>query len=561
MFRRFGRRVVDTPALCPLNVVSENEERAATAATPRAAAAPRATIHPGWRVVASALVLLVGIWARLWEFGTVPPGLNVDEASIGVEAYYLYKYGMDRNGITFPVHLISWGSGQNAPYAYVLIPFVVLGDLDAVSIRLPMLLAGIFALPLAFIVGNRLGGYRLGLLSMALVAISPWHIITSRWAVESNLFPFVFLLSFAMLLHSRSDNIWFVLALLGFAASLYTYGTAYLAVPAFLALSLPILWRARRLTLPQLLFGLLVFSGIAAPVGLFLAVNSLKLESIRIGLITIPRLPVEARYESMAAVFSPEPIRSMAANLAVMWRLLWTQADAYPWNHVEPFGYFYAITFPIALAGIWLLWTRRSTAAHGADCGLLLAWLASTGLIGLMHPVNLTRLNLIFTPLIVSIAVALLALEDRLRHSLTVIGTALLIGFGFFTAAYHGEAYEQRASGVFNAGIIAATEYASDVSDALVCFTEQSYSAYIYVLLTQKTRPSEYLTGIEWLAPADPQDPARTPRALGRYRFRLADCGADPDAVYVLTLRESPPQPTVDYRSRQFGKFRVFVPK
>ena len=99
------------------------------------------------------------------------------------------------------------------------------------------------------------------------------------------------------------------------------------------------------------------------------------------------------------------------------------------------------------------------------------------------------------------------------------------------------------------------------MSDALVCFTEQSYSAYIYVLLTQKTRPSEYLDEIEWLAPADPQDPARTPRALGRYRFRIADCGADPDAAYVLTLRESPPQTTVDYRSRQFGKFRVFVPK
>ena len=60
------------------------------------------------------LIFVVGIFARTWEYAALPPGLNPDEASIGVEAYYLYKFGMDRYGMTYPVHLISWGSGQNA---------------------------------------------------------------------------------------------------------------------------------------------------------------------------------------------------------------------------------------------------------------------------------------------------------------------------------------------------------------------------------------------------------------------------------------------------------------
>jgi hypothetical protein len=54
--------------------------------------------------------LLAGILLRTWKFGTHPAGLQQDEASIGVEAASLYYYGVDRNGESFPVHFIAWGS-------------------------------------------------------------------------------------------------------------------------------------------------------------------------------------------------------------------------------------------------------------------------------------------------------------------------------------------------------------------------------------------------------------------------------------------------------------------
>ena len=76
-----------------------------------------------------AFILSLGIFARIWEFSTLPPGLNQDEASIGVDAFSLYRFGVDRNGVSYPVHFISWGSGQNALYAYLLIPFIALGGL------------------------------------------------------------------------------------------------------------------------------------------------------------------------------------------------------------------------------------------------------------------------------------------------------------------------------------------------------------------------------------------------------------------------------------------------
>ena len=151
------------------------------------------TIQTNWLFL---LILAVGIFARILDFSNTPPGLNPDEASIGVEAYYLLKFGMDRNGISFPIHLISWGSGQNAFYAYLLIPLIALRGLSIGTIRLPMMLSGILSLPLVYFAGKQLYDTKYALIVMFLMAISPWHIINSRWAVESNIFPFIFLVGF-----------------------------------------------------------------------------------------------------------------------------------------------------------------------------------------------------------------------------------------------------------------------------------------------------------------------------------------------------------------------------
>jgi hypothetical protein len=506
-------------------------------------------------------ILAIGIFVRVWEFGTLPPGLNPDEASIGVEAYYIYKFGLDRNGISYPVHLISWGSGQNALYAYMLIPFVALRGINAVSVRLPMLLSGILSIPLIYIAGKRLFDEKFALTAMFFMAISPWHIINTRWAVESNIMPFFFLAGFTSLLFASRENKWFIVSSIFFALCLYAYGTAYVGVPVFLALAVPVLLYAKRMSITQAIMGLVIFTLIALPIALFIASNTFNWDAIQLGLITIPRLPVQARYEDMAAVFSTSPLQAMAENATIMLRLLWTQADAFPWNHVEPFGYFYKFTFPLVVAGVFLLIPFKYNKEKRIERWLLLSWMIASVFIGIMHPVNLTRLNLIFTPILLCIAVLVLELDKVVHRILRVMLFAFFIGFVLFTRAYHGEEYRRRAGAVFNSGVISAIEYATDKSASSICITESTYSAYIYVLLTQKMYPSEYINDIEWLYPSDPADPARTPRQIGRYHFRLSDCSEDPDAVYILLLKESPPNTDVEYKSRKFDKFEVYLPK
>ena len=90
------------------------------------------------------------------------------------------------------------------------------------------------------------------------------------------------------------------------------------------------------------------------------------------------------------------------------------------------------------------------------------------------------------TLILFCIAILILQLEKRIPLALPITAFVFSIGFIFFNIAYHGEDYQRRTSALFNEGIIPAIEFATEKSDSLICFTEQRYSLYIYVLLTQK---------------------------------------------------------------------------
>jgi len=508
-------------------------------------------------------ILLLGIIARIWDFSNIPPGLNPDEASIGVEAYYLYKFGMDRNGVSYPVHLVSWGSGQNALYAYLIIPFIILKGLNTEAIRLPMMLSGILALPIIYHVGKRLFGKTYGLVAMFFLAISPWHIVNTRWAVESNILPFIFLAGFAFLLETKNNGNWFYPAVICFSMSLYAYGTAYIAVPIFLLLGIPIAIRYGNIGRKRLILGLGLFLLTSLPILLFIIINLLKLESLHVGSITIPRLPVEARYESLAAVYETNPIQAAADNIAIMFKLLWNQQDAFVWNFVDPFGYFYRITFPLTVIGFfYLIWSFRKSNEDTYGHLLLFAWLAASLAIGIVHPVNLTRLNLIFIPLLLCMVFCVMEINKHLSYFTSVVNALLFIAFIFFNLQYHGEIYQKRASEAFNSGILPALEFASQSTPSMICITEQTRFGYIYTFFVNRPHPSKYLKQIKWiLPPTHPLDPSRTPQSLGVFHFRLSDCMDTPDAVYVLKLKEIPPNPDVDYKTKRFDKYQVFLPK
>ena len=201
-------------------------------------------------------ILALGLGIRLWRFGAVPEGINQDEAFAGYEAFCLLRDGMDTAGYPFPVYLTAWGSGMNALETYLMLPFVAVFGLKTWTIRLPQLLTGVLSLPAMYGVVRRMRSETQALLTMLLMAICPWHVLLSRWALESNLAPGFLLFGMYFFLCALEDSRFFWLSGLFYGLSLYAYATVWPFVPLMLALMLGLCAVHRRLRLdPHLLGG------------------------------------------------------------------------------------------------------------------------------------------------------------------------------------------------------------------------------------------------------------------------------------------------------------------
>ncbi|MFZ5985798.1 MAG: ArnT family glycosyltransferase, partial [Bacillota bacterium] len=242
-----------------------------------------------------AVILIVGTVVRVYDFGNNPPGLNQDEASGAYDAFSLAEYGVDRNGDRFPVHLVSWGSGQNALYAYIIIPFIKLFGLTEVTASLGNLIFGILTLILLFFSVKIIKNMEVALLSTFVLAISPWHIMLSRWGLPENILPSIVMIGIFFCALSFKKPFYFLLCSAFMALSLYAYGTAYIVVPGILLLY----------GLYELYFtsnkkewffkytkAFLVFFTVSIPIIMFIYINVISptTESIKLGFMTIPKL-------------------------------------------------------------------------------------------------------------------------------------------------------------------------------------------------------------------------------------------------------------------------------
>ncbi len=502
------------------------------------------------------VIFAIGGFIRLWKFGQVPPGLHQDEASIGLEAYDLVHYGVDRNGVSFPVNFISWGNGMDALYGYLLMPFMLFG-LNPITVRLPSLIAGLLTLPLVFFIASKSFGRTFGLIAMFLLAVSPWHILLSRWGINENIVPFIFCLGYACLLLSSSTNYWFPLAMACFGLSLYAYGALYLAVPVFLLIAIPGLFRSKRVGWRSFLIGLSVFLLLAVPIVLFILVNALGWDSIHLGIFTVPRLPDPARFLDVAVTSKTSPLSSMALNTSQMIKLLLiNQSDGLIWNSVGQFGYMYPFSIALAILGLVSLFPLGA-ADSSTGKRLLLAWLLAALSIGVFQLVNTNRIHLVFIPIILCLAACLTWLGQQRRALLVSMLCVYLFCFGAFIKVYFSSSYLVPARSGFFDGLLPALEFVEHTGSGPVCVTDRVNMPYIFVLFVEKPDPAEYVNNMVY---AGQEATFTQVRSLGRYSFGVNQCPAGPQTVYVLS-GEKPPEAGTGYQESDFGEYQVYVPK
>jgi 4-amino-4-deoxy-L-arabinose transferase-like glycosyltransferase len=501
------------------------------------------------------LILAVGIWARVWQFSQYPAGLNQDEVASGVDAYNLLHFGIDRNGMSFPVYFVGYGSGMPPLFTYLLIPFVALLGLTPLAIRLPMLLLGCLTLPLVYAFSKRLLGTRFALLAMLFVAISPWAIMISRWGLDANSLPFFFTLAFTLLLGSTRDNARVIPAFAVFALCLYAYGSAFAAVPVFLLFAIIVLLRARRVRVSTLIWAGGVFLVLVLPLGLFLLVNLLDWPTLHLGVITVPHMVSQARFMSQTSLFSGEFWHNTLRNIVITVYLLLTQWDTFDFNALQAYGYFYRYTAPLMLLGIWMLLPRRKKPAS-PEKKLFLVWIAAALVIGILEPVLLNRIGLILIPLIVCVAVVVDWLWQK-RAWAGVSATAVFcVAFVFFNFSYHSERFNAQIELNFPQGLVEALSYVKEFPETQVCVTDGVSMPYIYVLYSEKMDPQMIAQDIRY---SQAQTEFRAVTSLGRYTFGLENCGTDSTQIYVVRESEAGQVPAGRIE-KDFQKFRVYLP-
>lgn len=130
-------------------------------------------------------ILVIALLLRVVNLGSNPPGLHADEISFIINSVSIMETGKDEDGQTLPLLLESIKDSKPALYSYLQIPFfAVFGPTDFAS-RLPSALLGVLSVYLGYeFVRRLLKRQDLALLMAGILALSPWHILSSRGTQE-----------------------------------------------------------------------------------------------------------------------------------------------------------------------------------------------------------------------------------------------------------------------------------------------------------------------------------------------------------------------------------------
>lgn len=161
-------------------------------------------IRKNWRMAGILVaIFVVALLLRTVNLSKVPAGFQIDESSLGYNAFSLLNTGRDESGAVFPLYVSTFGDYNPIGYDYIdIIPVALLG-LSEFSTRLPAAVFGALSVFAIFYLAQVLfKNKKISLISAGLLALSPWHIELSRGSAETLvalffvIFGFGFVISF-----------------------------------------------------------------------------------------------------------------------------------------------------------------------------------------------------------------------------------------------------------------------------------------------------------------------------------------------------------------------------
>ena len=511
------------------------------------------------------LLILYGLIAiRSIGFGSIPGGFNQDGAMGAVDALALADYGTDRFGNWLPAHFEAWGYGQmSVLLSYLTVPFIKLWGLNSVTARLPMLLASIAGAGALYGLVRDLLNRRAAMLTLLCVAIAPWHFMQSRWALDCNLFPHMFILGLFFLNKGLRRSRYLNLSMVFFALCMYSYGVAFYMVPIFLLISSVILLIIRRIKIRQVLLAMVVYFGLAWPIYGTMLINFMGWETVSLPFTTMAYFPDSMRSGDIV-FFSEHPFTQLLANARTLWRQVFLQKPDLIWNAIDDFGTVYLCSMPLVLAGagIAVYHAIREEKGKRISWVLLLIYWGSSLLTGLfINNVNINRINIIFYCHIAFAGIAVYTIVKEWKQ----LAAGLAVVYGLLAILFFHRYFTdwaEQMEGYFFADFIEAVEYAGDLEGDYYYITPDSQydgTWYVSQILTMFAlqMDAEYFQG--------KTDVFRGSEISYEDRYHFSNAGGDLIQdncfiIYVVRADRIEDYSPERFARKQFGNYYVVVP-
>ena len=491
---------------------------------------PRSFPNAHWQHLVFAAIFLIGLFARAWQFGTIPGDINQDEAFAGYEALSLLRHGTDSFGYRLPVYLTAWGSGMNVLNSLLMIPFMAIFGAKTWVLRLPQLLVALFTLPAVYGIGRRIRDEKLGLCMMFLTAVAPWHIMLARWGLESNLAPGFLIFGLFFFLKGLEKPRFLMLSALMYGLSLYCYATIWPFVPLMLALELAysIYYKKLRIQKESIAAAAILFV-LALPLLLFLLVNKGILEEIRTPFFSIPKL-LYMRADELS-------LSNLGDNLQNLLQIIGSGQDGLPWNSIEGYGIFYPVSLIFAGIGlilsIWRLIQGFRKKEMAGETFLLINFVGGF-LLGLLINVNINRVNSLWLPMIFLAAYAIYEICQRINPWTFLVPLVIYsVLFVQFEKTYFTQ-YASDIEGYFCKGLEQAVDAAMESAGDDGIIYCASGANYARVLFYSEQDSVEYRNTVQYTNyPSAFLDVS----SFGRFRFSFDASSPqvlDPQGTYLL---------------------------
>ncbi len=495
-------------------------------------------------------IAVIGIFVRTVAFTVVPGGLNQDEASMLYDAYSLLKFGVDRNGTSFPVYFEAWGDGQNALLTYLTIPFIAMFGMNVFTARIVSLLFSIGSIfAFYYLLKLLFKNQRLALVGMAFFAICPYTIMISRWGLESNLLPHMLLYSAIFLVKAYDKLEYLFPACILFGLSLYAYAISYLYIPLILIcfyLYFIIKKKINKHNLWIFILSNVILFLIALPLILFLMVNYGWIGEINIGAISIHKMRA-LRVDEIG-------FNNFLLNLRSLLKIFIFQNDNFHHNSFFNLGFMYILSIPFFIYGLIL--NIKNIYKHKCkfcDFFILVMFLCALLLSTLIARPNVNKINIIWLSVLFYISYGLynFIVNNKLVRILTMVSFALL--FGCFSGLYFTH-YNEVISPEFNKGMQECISYAKNITDNndTIYFSNCLREPYIYCLIVDHKDPYEFLETRNIVDKT-------VIMSYGKYQFNTEITEIEQDKVYIMSVNEFNSKFKESITSDNYQVFDYFV--